>query len=109
MSVFIQLKSAKINIEFSNLTYRVPERSSCRHSGFKTILKNVSGSFRSGQLSAVMGPSGAGKTSLLNVMAGYITKGINGKMLINGAKASQFNQLQQLSAYIMQVSYYSTR
>jgi len=51
-----------------------------------------------------MGPSGAGKTSLLNVMAGYITKGINGKMLINGQKANQMGQLQQLSAYIMQVS-----
>ena len=43
------MKSAEINIEFSNLTYRVPERSHCSHRGFKTILKNVSGNFNSGQ------------------------------------------------------------
>ena len=42
-------QSDKINISFSNLTYRVPETSHCAHRGFKTILKNVSGEFRSGQ------------------------------------------------------------
>ena len=35
------------------------------------------------KLSAVMGPSGAGKTSLLNVLAGYIHRGINGQVMLN--------------------------
>jgi len=95
-------QSDKINISFSNLTYRVPETSHCAHRGFKTILKNVSGEFRSGQLHAVMGPSGAGKTSLLNVLAGYITHGINGKVLINNKKLKTPREYQQISAYIMQ-------
>jgi ABC-type multidrug transport system ATPase subunit len=36
----------------------------------KQILHQISGSFKSGHLSAIMGPSGAGKTSLMNILAG---------------------------------------
>lgn len=34
----------------------------------KPILQNVTASFRSGRLTAIMGSSGAGKTSLLSVL-----------------------------------------
>ena len=34
------------------------------------ILDSVSGKFQSGQLTAILGPSGAGKTSLMNILAG---------------------------------------
>jgi ABC-type glutathione transport system ATPase component len=36
----------------------------------KTILSDLSGHARPGQLLSIMGPSGGGKTSLLNVLAG---------------------------------------
>ena len=36
----------------------------------KRILHQMSGAFRSGQLTAILGPSGAGKTSLMNILAG---------------------------------------
>lgn len=35
----------------------------------RTILNNVSGIFKAGQLTAIMGSSGSGKTSLLNIIA----------------------------------------
>lgn len=39
--------------------------------GKKNILKRVSGKFQCGELTAIMGPSGAGKTSLLNILTGF--------------------------------------
>ncbi|KZR97165.1 putative ABC protein, subfamily ABCG, partial [Daphnia magna] len=36
----------------------------------KQILRQISGTFNSGKLTAIMGPSGAGKTSLMNILAG---------------------------------------
>lgn len=36
----------------------------------KQILKNVNGRFRPFHVSAILGPSGAGKTSLLNILTG---------------------------------------
>ncbi|KAH9493660.1 ABC protein, sub ABCG [Dermatophagoides farinae] len=40
--------------------------------GSKLILKNLNGHFRFGSLNALMGPSGAGKTSLLKVLNGQM-------------------------------------
>lgn len=37
----------------------------------KVILSNVSGKFRSGRLTAILGPSGSGKSSLLNILSGF--------------------------------------
>jgi ABC-type multidrug transport system ATPase subunit len=34
-------------------------------------LKNICGKFRSGRLTAILGPSGAGKTTLINVLSGF--------------------------------------
>lgn len=36
-----------------------------------TILNDICGEFKSGRLTAVLGPSGAGKTSILNVLSGF--------------------------------------
>lgn len=40
------------------------------YSESKLILKDLSGRFKVGQLTAILGPSGAGKTSLMNILAG---------------------------------------
>ena len=36
----------------------------------KTILNDLNGTIKAGQLTAILGPSGAGKTSLMNILAG---------------------------------------
>jgi ABC-type multidrug transport system ATPase subunit len=54
------------------------------------LLKGVSGSFRPGVLTALMGVSGAGKTTLMDVLAGRKTGGyIEGDISISGYPKKQ--------------------
>jgi len=54
------------------------------------LLKGVSGSFRPGVLTALMGVSGAGKTTLMDVFAGRKTGGyIEGDISISGYPKKQ--------------------
>lgn len=50
----------------------------------KPILQNISGRFKAGKLTAIMGASGAGKTSLLNVLAGEVGPQQDGKSAVSG-------------------------
>ncbi|CAG0900897.1 unnamed protein product [Darwinula stevensoni] len=43
----------------------------CCDAGMKEILKGLDGRMKPGELTAIMGPSGAGKTCLMNILAGY--------------------------------------
>lgn len=54
------------------------------------LLKGVSGSFRPGVLTALMGVSGAGKTTLMDVLAGRKTSGyIEGNITVSGFPKKQ--------------------
>ncbi|XP_046962539.1 ATP-binding cassette sub-family G member 1-like [Vanessa cardui] len=69
--------------------------------GERRILHNVSGEFRSGELTCILGPSGAGKSTLLNILAGYTSNGVNGRITVNG-HARDMRLFKKLSSYIMQ-------
>ncbi|XWS16405.1 hypothetical protein CRYUN_Cryun34aG0084500 [Craigia yunnanensis] len=54
------------------------------------LLKGVSGSFRPGVHTALMGVSGAGKTTLMDVLAGRKTGGyIEGIITVSGYRKKQ--------------------
>ncbi|EAA14784.5 AGAP008945-PA, partial [Anopheles gambiae str. PEST] len=53
------------------------------------ILKNLSGSFRSGRLVGIMGPSGAGKSTLLNVLSGFKKSNVTGQLMVDGQRLSE--------------------
>ncbi|CAG2105895.1 unnamed protein product, partial [Medioppia subpectinata] len=69
----------------------------------KHILRNVSGCVKSGQLMAIMGASGAGKTTLMNVLTQRNLSDITveGSVKING-KLADPSSLTALSAYVQQ-------
>jgi len=67
-----------LKVEFKDLTLTL---------GKKKLLRSITGELRPGHVTAVMGPSGAGKTTFLNAIAGKVTGyKINGLVLVNGMK-----------------------
>ncbi|XP_039117320.1 ABC transporter G family member 44-like [Dioscorea cayenensis subsp. rotundata] len=66
------------------------------------LLKGVSGSFRPGVLTALMGVSGAGKTTLMDVLAGRKTGGyIEGNITVSGYPKKQ-ETFARISGYCEQ-------
>ncbi|KAF5292526.1 hypothetical protein FQR65_LT01672 [Abscondita terminalis] len=96
-------KRPPVNLIFDDITYDTWTWSMTRfRREKKQILHGVSGMFKSGQLSAIMGPSGAGKTTLLNILASYIKKGSTGVVRVNETIRDKSDRFLKLSAYIPQ-------
>ncbi|KAJ3516568.1 hypothetical protein NLJ89_g1034 [Agrocybe chaxingu] len=68
------------SLYFSNITYMLGER---------TILDNISGCIKPGQVMAIMGASGAGKSTFLDILARKGKMGaVSGTTLVNGREVS---------------------
>lgn len=70
----------------------------------------MSGVLLPGRLSIILGPSAAGKTLLLNVLAGHtavIPKNfsITGSVVVNQTVLADFRYMTMISAYVKQASY----
>ncbi|CAO2183378.1 unnamed protein product [Urochloa humidicola] len=88
------LPFAPLSLTFSNIKYFVDMPQEMKTHGVVEdrleLLKGVSGSFRPGVLTALMGVSGAGKTTLMDVLAGRKTSGyIEGNISISGYPKKQ--------------------
>lgn len=71
------------------------------------LLKGVSGAFRPGVLTALMGISGAGKTTLMDVLAGRKTGGyIDGRITISGYPKKQ-ETFARIAGYCEQTDIHS--
>lgn len=71
------------------------------------LLSDVSGSFRPGVLTALVGASGAGKTTLMDVLAGRKTVGyIEGSITISGYPKKQ-ETFARISGYCEQTDIHS--
>uniref|UniRef100_A0A8C6L2K4 ATP-binding cassette sub-family G member 2-like n=1 Tax=Nothobranchius furzeri TaxID=105023 RepID=A0A8C6L2K4_NOTFU len=89
-------------VSFTKLNYCVQESKFCRKIGSeKYILKDVSGIMKPG-MNAIMGATGSGKTSLLDVIAGRKNPaGLRqGHVLVNGRLVT--SDLRLSSAYVVQ-------
>lgn len=75
-----------VNFSFSKISYSIPQKKSEP----KRVLNNVSATVKSGEVLAVVGPSGAGKTILLDTLTFNKGPGApSGEILLNGVKMTR--------------------
>ena len=68
----------------------------------KTLLNDISGEARDGEILAVLGASGSGKSTLIDALANRIAKGsLKGNVTLNG-EVLESRMLKVISAYVMQ-------
>ncbi|XP_057454234.1 pleiotropic drug resistance protein 1-like [Lotus japonicus] len=94
------------SIAFDDVVYSVDMPQEMRDQGVMedrlVLLKGVSGAFRPGVLTALMGVSGAGKTTLMDVLAGRKTGGhIDGSVKVSGYPKNQ-ETFARISGYCEQ-------
>ncbi|KAE9032021.1 ABC transporter G family member 38 [Phytophthora rubi] len=94
-----------VTIAFQDLWYSVPKPGSPKES--LELLKGISGFAEPGTLTALMGSSGAGKTTLMDVIAGRKTGGkITGRILLNGYEANDL-AIRRATGYCEQMDVHS--
>eukprot|EP00298_Acanthocystis_sp_HF-20_P005623 c15728_g1_i2.p1 GENE.c15728_g1_i2~~c15728_g1_i2.p1 ORF type:complete len:628 (-),score=145.66 c15728_g1_i2:74-1957(-) len=93
--------SKEYTYTFKNVNYTINQKNGKN----RKIIDDVSGMLKPGALTAFMGPSGAGKTTMLNVIGGrtQVTKNIvsEGTFLING-KPFKKSFFKKISSYVLQ-------
>ena len=66
-----------------------------------TVMSDVHGSFQPGRLCAIMGPSGAGKTTIINLVTGKARRS-SGRVLVNGVEVDGLAQIAKLVGFVPQ-------
>ncbi|KAL3669599.1 hypothetical protein V7S43_004984 [Phytophthora oleae] len=94
-----------VALAFKDLWYSVPSPVN-RHESID-LLKGISGYALPGTMTALMGSSGAGKTTLMDVIAGRKTGGtIKGEILLNGYPATEL-AIRRCTGYCEQTDIHS--
>ena len=97
-----------VDVELVDLALEIYKPSLRRGRGRTlNVLKSVSTKFQAGELNVILGPSGSGKSSLLNAMARRLRSSLltryrtSGAMLFNGAQPTD-KEVRSLCSYVTQ-------
>ncbi|OWZ23400.1 Pleiotropic drug resistance protein transporter [Phytophthora megakarya] len=94
-----------VTLAFRDLHYSVPKPLNPKES--IQLLKGISGFALPGQMTALMGASGAGKTTLMDVIANRKNGGsISGQILLNGYEANDL-AIRRCTGYCEQIDMHS--
>ncbi|KAL3661159.1 hypothetical protein V7S43_013768 [Phytophthora oleae] len=94
-----------VTVAFKDLWYTVPDPANPKDT--IDLLKGISGYALPGTITALMGSSGAGKTTLMDVIAGRKTDGkITGQILLNGHPATDL-AIRRSTGYCEQMDIHS--
>lgn len=95
--IFYKVNSEGINLEIRKLNKEVPAKN-----GKKTILNKVDCSIGANEFVAIIGGSGAGKTTLMTAMSGFDTD-ITGEVYCNGINLREnFQTLKNVIGFVPQ-------
>ena len=94
-----------IDLVFENLSYTVTDKVQSKilkKDIKKCILNNLTGYFSHGRLTGIMGPSGAGKTSLMEIISGQSKSGnVTGNLYLNG-NPTDINAIKKRAGFVFQ-------
>lgn len=90
-----------LNLSFENLRYQVSAGFWSKSRKKKDLLKGISGEFKGSELSVVIGPSGSSKSTLINVLSGFIHENVSGAIKINDNVIPP-TVVRRVSSYVLQ-------
>ncbi|KAJ3202527.1 hypothetical protein HDU67_000462 [Dinochytrium kinnereticum] len=85
-------RELRMNFKFDNLALALKNG--------KKVLEGVTGEIKSKRMTAIIGPSGAGKTTFMNVLMGKVPR-TGGRLYINGAEA-EVHLYRKIIGYVPQ-------
>eukprot|EP01084_Bolivina_argentea_P270776 460506_1 len=92
----------KIYVSWTNLSFKVADPKNKKKT--KIILNDLNGCAQPGQLIAIIGPSGSGKSSFLNCISGRVIDGVDGEVLFNNVPRPQ--NFARFTGYVIQDDLY---
>lgn len=96
--IVVELQDIELSVKLNKSLYKKYN---------KPILNKINANFKPGELNAIMGPSGSGKSSLLNLISGRLNSGLftdykySGNILFNGLCVSN-NMVNSICSYVSQ-------